>query len=226
MYKYLLFDADNTLLDFNASERNALQRTMLDCNITFSNDIYLKYHSVNDKLWKQVEKGLITRKEVKLERFKQLFEYLGIFDADVEKISATFMEHICDEGIALNGAIKTLNALKDKYSINIVTNGTAKVQLKRLTKSGIIRYIDKLYMSELIGYEKPRIEFFNAVLADIGDFDVKKYLVIGDSLTADIAGAERIGIDACYLSPESNDTGDHRPKYIIKRIEELICLLQ
>lgn len=225
MYKYLLFDADNTLLDFNASERNALEFTLLDYDIAYTDDVYRKYHFINDSLWKKVEKGILTRKEVKTERFKQLFECLGIQWADIHKVSATFMSHISNQGIALKGAIETLIALEEKYKISIVTNGTAKVQLKRLTESGIIRHIDKLYMSEIIGFEKPDIEFFNAVISDIGDYDMANYLVIGDSLTADIAGAERIGMDSCYICQSSDETGEHIPKYIIKSIEELICLL-
>lgn len=224
-YKYLLFDADNTLLDFNASEKNALMTTLNEYSLEFNEEVYNSYHVINDNLWKALERGEVKREYVKIQRFRSLFEKYGYVCDDFEKLAHTFMSNIAKFGIPMKGAIETLEALHGKYMIYIVTNGTVSVQLSRLKDSGIDKYLGGLYMSEAIGFEKPRVEFFDYVINDIGDPDLNKYLVIGDSLTSDIKGAKNKGIDSCFLDHSRKGSGDLSPEFIINNIEEVLCLL-
>lgn len=224
-YKYLLFDADNTLLDFTASEKNALKMTLESMNLDFSDEIHDSYHNINDLLWKSLERGEIDRAFVKTERFKRLFEKYGYSCDNFEYLAEVFMNNIATQGIPMKGALETLNKLKCDYKIYIVTNGTANVQLSRLAISGIDKYLDGLYMSQTIGYEKPRVEFFDHVISDIGDNDLSKYLVIGDSLTSDIKGAKNKGIDSCYVNYNNTSYREYGPEYVVNSIEEVLCLL-
>lgn len=224
-YKYLLFDADNTLLDFNVSEKCSLKKTLESLGFDFNDDIYNSYHEINDALWKRLERGEIERSLVKTERFRLLFEKYGYSFNDFEYLANLFMNNIATFGIPMKGAIETLEALKDRYKIYIVTNGTEFVQLSRLSISGIDEYLDGLYMSQTIGYEKPRVEFFDYVISDIGDDDLTKYLVIGDSLTSDIKGAKNKGIDSCYVNYNNTQYREYGPKYVVNSIEEILCLL-
>ena len=135
------------------------------------------------------------------------------------------MNNIATQGIPMKGALETLDKLKNQYNIYIVTNGTVSVQLPRLSMSGIDKYLDGLYMSQAIGFEKPRVEFFDHVVTDIGDNDLSKYLVIGDSLTSDIKGAKNKGIDSCFVNYNNTPYREYGPEYVVNSIEEVVCLL-
>ena len=224
-YKYLLFDADNTLLDFNASERNALKVTLEDMGLVFTEKIHYDYHSINDALWKSLERDETDRAFVKTERFRRLFEKHNYICGDYENLADSFMKNIAKQGIPMKGAIDTLGKLKDRFKIYIVTNGTAAVQVSRLALSGIDKFLDGLYMSQTIGYNKPRVEFFDHVISDIGDPDLSKYLVIGDSLTSDIKGAKNKGLDSCYVNYEHTPYSEYGPEFVVNSIEEILCLL-
>ncbi len=224
-YKYLLFDADNTLLDFNASEKNSLRITLENMGLEFSDEIYLSYHNINDELWKSLERGETDRAFVKTERFRRLFEKYNYKCDSFDIVAEAFMNNIATQGIPMKGATETLEKLKNHYKIYIVTNGTASVQISRLALSGIDKYLDGLYMSQSIGYNKPRVEFFDYVISHIGDDDLTKYLVIGDSLTSDILGAKNKGIDACFVNYNNVPYREYSPEYAVNSIEEVLCLL-
>lgn len=222
MYKYLLFDADNTLLDFNASEAQALKETLSLCPLGFTDEVHKRYHIINDLLWKKLERGETTRDKLRIERFVQLYNEFGMDGELYGKSTADiYAEKLSGQGILVDGAINVLSALSKKYDCYIVTNGTYEIQVKRLSKTPIESYVKYSFISEKIGYTKPDKVFFDKVVEYIGDSDRSKYLVIGDSLSSDIAGAINAGMDSVLISEEISDM----PTYCIKEIRELFSIL-
>lgn len=222
MYKYLLFDADNTLLDFNGAEAQALRETMSLCPLGFTDEIHQRYHLINDLLWKKLEKGEITREKLRVERFKRLYDEFGM-DGELyaAKTADIYAVRLSEQGRMIDGAIDVLSHLSDKYSCYIITNGTYEIQVKRLSKTPIENYVKHCFISERLGFSKPSPIFFQKVVEYIGDTDLSRYLVIGDSMTSDIAGAVGAGMDSVLISPENNDT----PTYCISEIRELLSIL-
>lgn len=225
-YSVLLFDADDTLLDFKKAERCAVSALLSGYGIAVSERIVQSYSKINAEVWKKLEKGKIKREQLSDLRFKLFFERENI-KFDPHEAGLIYYELLAKQGQTLDGAIEILEYFHSKKTVCIVTNGMANVQKSRLKLSGIDKYTDKVFISELVGVNKPKKEFFDAVFSEI---KAKKSdcLLVGDSLSADIKGGSDYGIDTCLLAASPNpDCGDLTPTYIISSLNELksICML-
>lgn len=198
----LLFDADDTLLDFHKDERQALIRALTHYGVPATEENIKIYSDINQGMWKQLERGELTKPELKRTRFKKFFEAIG-FECDEEPLTVNeyYLSLLGEGGNTLEGAVETVKALREKgYELHIITNGVAQTQAKRLKRSGLLPYINEVFVSETIGFQKPRKEYFDAVLDSIKEKDKEKILVIGDSLTSDIQGAMNADLHCCWLN--------------------------
>lgn len=226
MYKYLLFDADNTLLDFNKGEKKALETVLSDSPLAFTEEVYDVYHKINDNLWKMLERGEIERARLREARFEQLFDLYGYNGTDYGKvIDSKFLVAMSEQAYVIDGVYDVLESLSSKYDLYLVTNASVSVQRKRLSKTNFHKYFKKYYISEEIGAHKPQKEFFEKVINDIGDINKSNYLVIGDSLTSDISGAVVSGLDSCFYNPDNMDYSLISPTYVIENICDLLDFL-
>ncbi len=214
-YKILLMDADETLLDFRRSEGYALEHTLKDYGVTMTTEIHELYHAINGVLWKQLETGDITRAHLKTERFKRLFEAIGLSSADPAVFNERYMTTLGSTGFLLEGAEELLSELSGRFAVYLITNGTASVQHTRLENSGILPYLSGVYISEEVGADKPSEVFFERVLEALGNPDKRECLVIGDSLSSDIDGGNRVGIDTCWYDP----SGLLPPAHIVPTVQ-------
>lgn len=203
-YKYILLDADDTLLDFAAAERAAFLQTLVRFSPEGDYDpdaLYALYHRVNDELWKALERGETTREALKIDRFSRVFEESRVLRGDTAPaFAAEYMKSLSHEGVLVPGALETCKRLSEKYRLYIVTNGTSFVQHGRLDDSPISKYICDLFISEDIGVNKPAPEFFDRVIDAVGDRERSHYVVVGDSVTSDINGAVASGLDSVLVT--------------------------
>lgn len=199
-YTTILFDADETLLDFPAAEKASLMRVCEKFSICYSEDVRSTFSSINLALWKKLEKGLITRDLIKIRRFEQFAEVLGIA-ADPKEMAVYYVESLTSFAFLLPGAEELCKTLSEKYDLYIVTNGITSVQKGRLAKSGLLPFFKGVFISEETGSQKPHKEFFDYVLANINEPDKNKVIIIGDSMSSDILGGINAGIDTCYFNP-------------------------
>lgn len=208
MHHNLLFDLDQTLLDFHASEHLALKRIMERSHLEFTEDRYRFFKSTNQALWLDFEKGRISKNELFETRFRRLFEVCGCdTDAlDLLKINSDFIDCMSQNGVLMDGALDFLQRITDEIPdvrIYIITNGVTRNAMGRIASTGLQKYIRKVFVSDTIGVSKPACEYFDAVLKDINEPDVR-FLVIGDSLTSDMLGAKNAGLASCWFMPEGN----------------------
>ncbi|WP_045516706.1 YjjG family noncanonical pyrimidine nucleotidase [Neobacillus niacini] len=220
-YKTLFFDVDDTLLDFGAAEKIALQLLFAEQNIPHTPEMEAKYQGINQSHWKRFEQGELDRDEVVNTRFSILFN-------DYEKeVDGTLLEKkyrsYLEQGNQLvNGAFELITELQSDYDLYVVTNGVSKTQYKRLLDSGLYPLFKGIFVSEDTGFQKPMKEFFDYVFARIPHFEVEQALIIGDSLSADIKGGELAGLDTCWFNPKMKPNHSNiNPTYQIHKLEEL-----
>lgn len=225
-YSYLLFDADNTLFDFHAGEKNAFQTALADFGFRETAEDYPLYSQINDSLWKLLEKGEITKDGIFATRFDRFLEKTNR-QADGKALNACYKAHLAEQAILFPNAEELLQALKERgFRLFLITNGDKTVQNTRLTKSGLGQYFEKVFISEEIGAAKPDTRFFDAVANAIEGFSKEKALVIGDSETSDILGANRYGIDACHVTINSPPLSSAvYAKYTVDNLLDIINLV-
>lgn len=225
-YRYLLFDADDTLFDFDQSSREAFREAMLASGVTPKDQDYEHYAAINLALWKQLERGEVEKETILTKRFRDFTELYGI-PADPDALNECYKAFLSTKNILTADALEVIKSLHEKgYRLYIITNGDAAIQHKRLATSPITPYIEKVFISEEIGYQKPAREFFDAVKKGIDGFFANEALVIGDSETSDIKGANNAGIDACYLTPTDKPLPDGiTAAYRIKRLKDVFAIL-
>jgi len=221
-YEIIIFDADETLFDFNKSEREAFKNTMIEFNMEYDEDYHLKiYKEINSKLWKEIEAGSITQQQLKVERFKRLSVALNI-DFDPIEFANGYAKNLANSSHLYNESLSLVEDLHKNYKLVIVTNGLTEIQDKRIRKSIIAKYFDDIIISEEAKVSKPDPKIFDIALKDIKDLDRSKVLMVGDSLTSDIQGGINFGIDTCWFNPHKieNET-NFKPTYEISDIIDL-----
>ena len=225
-YEWLLFDADDTLLDFKLGEHRAITATLSEAGLPTDDEVIATYSRINDNLWKMLERGEVTKDRLKVLRFVQFCEHYG-FDRDGAALAESYVENLKKQTVLLDGAEEVCRTLYGKYKMYIITNGIEAVQTARFGGCAIKEYFEKCYISDAIGVAKPKKGFFDAVAADIEGFDASRALVIGDSLTSDIKGGIEYGIDTCWLNPEGKSAPENWDiTYTIGDIRELIGILE
>ena len=200
-YNWLLFDADDTLFDYPKAEAVALRRTFEYFGQVFRTEILRLYHVFNRQVWSEFERGEIVPQELRLKRFRLLFDEIHS-PLDPQDFSQRYLENLAGTSDLLPGAGEVLKALSGRYHIALVTNGLKDVQRPRLENSVIRSFIEKIFISEEIGAAKPEKGFFDIVFREIGNPPRHKVLIIGDSLTSDMRGGVNYGIDTCWFNPD------------------------
>ena len=227
-YTTILFDADDTLLDFDKDETQALINVMTQYSVPITEENIKTYKEINVGLWKALEKGEIDKPTLKQVRFRLFFEKIGFTpDEDPFIINEQYLSYLSDGGNLLDGAKELIENLKNNgYDLYIVTNGIQNTQKRRLTKAGIISHFTDIFVSETIGYQKPRKEYFDYVLSHIKEKNISNVLLIGDSLSSDIKGAINAGIPCVWLRRnKAADYSGYTPNHIIDDIREITDLL-
>ena len=222
-YKYLLWDIDGTILNFEKAEKRAIRTLFEKFNLGECTDEMLSHYiEINKKYWKLLECGKMEKERILVERFVEFFLKEGIRTDAASEFNKAYQLALGDTIAFNDDALEIIKTQKKNYQIIIVTNGTAIAQKKKLERSGLDKIADNIFISEEVGYEKPSIHFFERVIAKAGIDDVSQAVIIGDSLTSDIQGGVNAGIDTCWYNPKEdvNDT-NLNPTYMIKNLHEL-----
>ena len=202
MYKYLLIDCDDTILDFGKSERASIAQVMEKYGVSPTAKAVEKYVKLNEKFWRLFEKGKITKERILELRFVKFFKKYKI-DVDGKAINKEYLETLTHNVYVIDGIENVLIYLRDKgYKLYIITNGVKSTQIARWNQTDLLKYFDGAFISEEIGYFKPQKEYFEYVVSNIGDKDLSNYLVIGDSISSDITGGINYNIDVAWFNPK------------------------
>jgi len=223
-YTWLLFDADGTLFDYEQAEAAALKAAFAQFDVPFAPGTLALYHLINGQLWQAFEQGQITQPALAVRRFELLFEKLS--RPAPPEFSGAYLEQLGRCAILMDGAEAVLTALSPRYQIAILTNGIKAVQTSRLARSSLRGYVAEMVISEEVGAAKPDPAFFDAAFERLGHPAKAETLMIGDSLSSDMLGASRYGLETCWFNPQRLPAPADLPvTYEIASLRELTTLL-
>ena len=223
-YSWLLFDADDTLFDYSLPETKVLRSTFEHFGQVYRSQYLQIYQVQNRKVWEEFERGETSTSELRLKRFRLLFEEIG-FPLDPHDFSQCYLEYLTHTSDLIPGAVDILKALSGRYHIVLVTNRLKDLQRPRVEHSAICQLIEKVFISEEMGVAKPAAGFFEAVFQEIGNPPKSQVLNIGDSLTCDMQGGIKYGIDTCWFNPAGKTT-TLMVIYTINTFGKLLAILQ
>ena len=209
-YDLLLCDADETLLDFSRAERSAFAEAMEGFGLPADDAAHAAYSSCNLACWKRFERGETTIPELRIARFRDFFALSGAA-ADPEAVSRSYEEALSHMGFALPGAAEALSRWEKRVRVLVVTNGIARVQRGRFARSPFPHLAEDMIISEEIGAQKPDPRIVATAMARAGVRDPARVLLLGDSLTSDMAAAANAGVDGCWFNPGRKENGTGVP---------------
>ena len=226
-YDIVLMDADETIYDFKRAERTALSATLKSFGVEPTDEIIAIYSEGNQRCWKALERGDITRDELKGKRFAMLFDRIGAKPADFLAVNAMYEHNLSFCGFMLPGATDFVRKLHEECSVKIyiATNGLTVPQTGRFERSGIDRYVDGIYISEQVGASKPDPAYFDYLFTDLGVTDRSRSIILGDSLTSDMQGGRNAGITTCCYLGGRQPTHSPLCDYEISTYDEFFQLI-
>jgi len=224
----ILWDVDGTLLNFEASEKNAIQRLFYEYGFGECPDEKVKrYSQINKDYWERLERKELTKPEILVGRFEKFFEEVGIKTSYAQEFNDKYQERLGDTIVFNDDSYEIVRSLHGKIPQYVVSNGTIFAQTKKLRVSGFGILMDGIFLSEQVGFEKPNIEFFDIVLETIKAKDRSQVLIVGDSLTSDILGGTNAGLKTCWYNPKGLlSKGNVRIDYEIKDLHEIYSILK
>ncbi|AXA90729.1 YjjG family noncanonical pyrimidine nucleotidase [Massilia sp. YMA4] len=221
-HRLFLFDLDDTLLDFKASERLSFQHALAALGVAaLPAGLFERYQAINLALWGDFEAGTVGKDVLKVERFRRTFHGAGL-DLDAHAASGLYLEALADSVVLVDGARELCAALAAIGEVGIITNGVAQIQQRRIASAGLREHLSFVATSEGCGHAKPDVRFFQHTVGMARAFRHAETVIVGDRLDADILGANRFGIDSVWFNPDGAvNGGAARPTWEVARLRNV-----
>lgn len=224
-YDLVLLDADDTLFDYDLAEAGALTKLLAAHRFPYTPEVRTEYRRINTALWADFEHGRISKSGLQSARFQRLLQACGLI-GDGEALNGEYLDYLAEGAYLLPGAEDICRALSEQCTLVLATNGIARCQRRRVALSPIGQFISQIAISEEAGCQKPQASFFDYAFALCGHSDRSRAIMVGDSLSADIAGGTAFGITTCWYNPHGKAMpAPYRSDYQITRLEELLQIV-
>lgn len=228
MYKAVFLDIDNTLLDFGACARYAMRAALPEFGLAYADSLFPLFDRINNGLWEQLERGELTRQQlydIRWDRIFPLWAPAAALHIDGISFEKRFSHFLAYSAEPVDGAKELLEALHGRTLVCAASNGPYEQQRFRLESAGLLPYFDRLFVSEALGVSKPEAAFFDVCFADLPPMTREQALMVGDSLTADILGGLRAGMDTCWFSADGKTAdGAIRPAHTVRTLSGVLHL--
>jgi 2-haloacid dehalogenase len=223
-FTVFLLDLDHTLFDTESSERAAFEQTMLAAGVPEARAWFQTYQRINLELWSAMERGELQPGMIRNLRFERFVRECDL-DANPQQMADDFVTGLGAYGDLYAGARAVLEQLSGRVPMALVTNGFGEVQRSRIARLGLDEYFDTVAISGELGAAKPDPGIFDFVFESLGSPPRESAVMVGDNLSADIAGGANYGIATCWYNPHGRtpDT-PHAIDHEISDLQELLAL--
>jgi 2-haloacid dehalogenase len=198
-YHTLLWDLDNTLLDFDAAAQLSFEDMMRVYDLPADSQHYLLYQEINHSLWNNLESGQLKQDQIKWKRWEMYFDRISTY-RDPHQANQDFFKGLAKHPVEVKGARALLKDLYHDFELCLITNGIGEIQRQRLKRSGFEAFFTSLIISDEIGHAKPHKAFFDHTFEEMSHPDKSSTLVIGDNLGSDIRGGNDFGLSTCWYN--------------------------
>ncbi|MBR5804670.1 MAG: YjjG family noncanonical pyrimidine nucleotidase [Clostridia bacterium] len=216
--KAVFLDVDDTLLDFGKCAKTAMYQAADRLGIKLPEHTEIRFHEINDMLWGKLQQGQISMKELHRVRWEMIFADIGV-EADGEAFDRAFSGCLFDTAEPVDGAYRLLEELNGRVRMFVTSNASYEEQRNRLGKAGMLKYFEKMFVSDRIGYPKPQKEFFDACFRELPELRPEEVLMIGDSISSDISGAFAYGIRTCWFNKKKKSERPDCAEWIVESWE-------
>ena len=225
--KVIFMDIDTTILDFDAGAAAGMKDCFHKVRLVYKPEMFKVFTEENNKIWRRIEKGELSIDDLYYVRWQAILGHLGL-EADGVQMEKDFRVCLYNSAIPVPGAKESLTYLAPKYCLCAASNGPYDQQINRLQKAGMLHFFKHCFVSEKIGADKPGKEFFDGCFRELPGILPQECMMIGDSLTADIAGGISYGLQTCWFDYHSTglkpDT-DIKPDHIITDLSQISKIL-
>lgn len=207
----VFFDLDHTLWDFEKNSALAFKKIFkhngVDVLITDFLEVYVP---INLQYWKLYRDEKVTKSELRYQRLKKTFNAIqfNISDTLINTLSEDYITYLSSYNHVFPHTYEILEYLKPKYKLHIITNGFQEIQDKKLKKANLYNYFEQVVNSEMAGVKKPNPKIFKLAL-NLAKTKAKNSVMIGDSLEADILGAQALGLHAIHFNAHKEPKHDY-----------------
>lgn len=222
--RILLSDADGTLFDFHKGEAIAIRETLTHAGIPATDEMVALYSQANNALWKKLERGETTQQELRTQRFVDFLKLAGI-EGNAQALSDDYMTRLGRQRIPLPGAEALCRTISAHMPIWLITNGISPIQRSRFSDCLLTPYLGGMVISEEVGASKPDPTMLFEALRLAGGFCPEEAVVLGDSITADIAAANNAGIRSILFTNGKEPPEGHGATWAVRTLEEACRLI-
>ena len=226
-YKYLFWDIDDTLVDFKSSEKVAVKMCFQQFGVVLTDEEVALYSQINQNYWELLVQGGIEKSIMLIRRFEDFVQQLSLDGIDCQAMNLLYQVKLGEYAVMMEDGYDVCAQLSHSKKQYAVTNGTAIAQNKKLQITGLGALFDDIFISDVVGYEKPDVRFFQHAFSKIPDFNPAEAIIIGDSLSSDMTGANNADIDCCWFNPKGkvNEDSSIRIDYEIKGLREFLGIV-
>ena len=217
-YRILLADADGTLFDFHKGEAIAIRDTLAHFGMPTDDHTIELYSQANDAQWKKLERGETTQAKLRVDRFIEFLALTGL-QGDPEALSEEYMLQLGQQRWPIEGSVELCREVSQHMPIYLITNGIARIQRSRFTQCEISEFVKDMVISEEVGKAKPDPAMIFEALRQAG-LSPEDAVVLGDSVTADIAAANNAGVDSILFTGGKSAPEDHSATYAAQTLAE------
>ena len=223
-YRILLADADGTLFDFHKGEAIAIRETLRAAGLPDDEATVAAYSRANDSQWKKLERGETTQKQLRIDRFVDFLSATGL-SGDAQALCDDYVARLGQQRWPLPFAQELCREVSRHMPIWIITNGISQIQRSRFGDCALTPYLSGMVISEEVGAAKPDPAMLFEALRCAGDVAPAHAVVLGDSVTADIAAARNAGVDSILFTNGKEPPEGHGATYAVQSLQQALEII-
>lgn len=188
----VIFDLDNTLID---RQRAFKEMLMIKLPQILPDSLQSQLDTIVEDIMTWDANGTVSR----MNTFTCFINKYQITGISAKQLDEQWAKESGTSVYLFDDVIETLDYLKGKYKLAILSNGNTESQRRKLENIDLYDYMDYTLVSGEFGYHKPDIRIFQYVAQKLNE-PAQNCIYIGDNYDADIIGSMNAGMQSIFVN--------------------------